>query len=42
MSLWTTFRVEDDRGHVELVTDVERAERLSRAGMRVTAVSEVI
>ena len=42
MSLWTVYRVEDGRGDVELVTEAERAERLSRAGMRVTALSEVI
>jgi len=42
MSLWTVYRVEDDRGDVELVHDAERAERLSRAGLRVTALSEVL
>lgn len=38
----TTFRVVDDRGEVELVNDADRAERLSRAGLRVTAVSEAL
>lgn len=40
MSLWTVYRVEDGRGEVELIHDAERAERLSRAGLRVTALSE--
>jgi hypothetical protein len=36
----TTFIVRDDRGDAALVLDAERAERLSRAGLRVTAVTE--
>ena len=35
----TNYRVVDDRGGVETVQDAERAERLSRAGLTVTAVS---
>jgi len=36
----TTYRVEDDRGVVETVFEPEQAEALSRAGYRVTALSE--
>jgi len=36
----TMYRVEDDRGVVELAYDAEHAERLSRAGYRVTALTE--
>jgi len=36
----TCYRVEDDRGGVEEVRSTERAARLSRAGFRVTAVTE--
>lgn len=42
MTLDTTFIVEDDRGGRVLIRDHDRAERLSRAGLRVTAHSEVI
>ena len=37
---WTTYRVEDDRGIVDYVDSTARAERLSRAGYRVTATTE--
>jgi hypothetical protein len=33
----TIYSVRDDRGDVVPVTDPERADRLSRAGLRVTA-----
>lgn len=33
----TLYRVTDERGVTHTVTDSERAERLSRAGLRVTA-----
>mgnify|MGYP000733483488 CR=1 FL=1 len=33
----TVYTVRDDRGGVHPVTDVDRAERLSRAGLTVTA-----
>lgn len=36
----TTYRVEDDRGGVSLLLNAERAERLSRSGLTVTAISE--
>ena len=35
----TVYTVRDDRGGMGVVTDAERAERLSRAGLRVTAVT---
>lgn len=40
MSAFTTYRVEDDRGLVDYLGDADRAERLSRAGYRVTALTE--
>lgn len=33
----TVYTVRDERGNMHPVTDAERAERLSRAGFRVTA-----
>jgi hypothetical protein len=36
----TTYVVRDDRGCASLVLDADRAERLSRAGLRVTAHTE--
>jgi hypothetical protein len=36
----TVYTVRDDRGGTHLVTDAERAERLSRAGLTVTARTE--
>jgi hypothetical protein len=33
----TVYSVRDARGDTHLVTDLERADRLSRAGFRVTA-----
>lgn len=38
----TTYRVVDGRGNVSLLLDAERAERLSRSGLTVTAVSECV
>ena len=35
----TMFRVVDERGQMEEIRSVELADRLSRAGLRVTAVS---
>jgi len=40
MSARTTYIVRDDRGNGSLVRSAERAERLSRSGLRVTAVTE--
>jgi len=37
---WTTYRVEDTRGVVDYLTDADRAERLSRSGYTVTAITE--
>ncbi len=39
MTVATNYRVVDDRGGVETIHDADRAERLSRAGLTVTAVS---
>lgn len=36
----TVYAIRDERGLVEATTDTERAARLSRAGLRVTAVTE--
>jgi len=36
----TTYRVEDERGIVDYLSDSERAERLSRSGYTVTAITE--
>jgi len=36
----TTYRVEDHRGIVDYLADPERADRLSKAGYRVTAIIE--
>jgi hypothetical protein len=36
----TTYVVRDDRDNAALVLDADRAERLSRAGLRVTAHTE--
>jgi len=36
----TTYTVTDDRGISYRTTDTERADRLARAGLRVTAVTE--
>lgn len=38
----TVYRVSDERGVVERVRDPERAGRLSRAGLRVTAVTYTV
>ena len=35
----TIYTVRDDRGHAWPVLDADRAERLSRAGLRVSAVT---
>jgi len=37
---FTTYRVEDTRGQVEYLRDADRAERLSRSGFTVTAITE--
>ncbi len=37
---WTTYRVEDTQGIVDYLNDAERAERLSRSGYTVTAITE--
>lgn len=39
MTTTTIYTVCDDRGATHLVFDAERADRLSRAGLRVTAMS---
>jgi len=39
MTVHTTYAVRDGRGLVAQVTDPDRAERLSRAGLVVTAVT---
>lgn len=39
MTVTTIYTVRDDRGGSHPVFDAERAERLSRAGLDVTAVS---
>jgi len=36
----TTYRVEDDRGIVDYLNNADRAERLSRSGYTVTAITE--
>lgn len=36
----TVYTVRDDRGTAHPVTDPDRAERLSRAGLKVTAVTQ--
>ena len=36
----TTYRIEDHRGIVDYVVDTERAERMSRSGYTVTAITE--
>jgi hypothetical protein len=38
----TTYRVADERGIIAFVTDTELVGRLSRAGLRVTAVTRSI
>jgi len=40
MTARTTYAVRDGRGLVARVTDADRAERLSRAGLTVTAVTQ--
>ena len=36
---WTYYTVSDGRGTETVLLDADRAERLSRAGLRVTAVT---
>jgi len=36
----TTYRVRDERGTTFCTTETERAARLSRAGLEVTAITE--
>jgi len=36
----TTYTIRDHRGIVDTMTDTERAARLARAGLRVSAVTE--
>jgi len=39
MSARTTYTIRDERGAVHRTTDTERAARLARAGLRVTAIT---